>query len=50
MFKLPISKPRNYLVKDLRSPKYRMRISGDKTKYNRKDDKNRIRKEVYAYG
>lgn len=36
-FKVPASgKPRNLVSKDLRSPKYRMRVVGDKRKKNPK--------------
>lgn len=31
------SKPRNWIAKDLRTPKYRMRLETSKKKYNRKE-------------
>ena len=42
-FKLPNIKPRNMVAKDLRSPKYRMRVIDDKRK---REPKHR---EQYVY-
>lgn len=42
------TKPRNFLIKDLMTPKYRLRVAVDKTKYSRQLDKSSMRKEVYA--
>jgi hypothetical protein len=43
-------KPRNLIAKDLRSPKYRMRVAACKKGYNRKSDKQSVYKEIsYAY-
>ena len=42
-FKLPKTKPRNMIAKDLRSPKYRIRVVEDKRK---RDPKH---KEQYVY-
>lgn len=43
-------KPRNLIAKDLRSPKYRMRVAACKKGYNRKSDKQAVYKELsYAY-
>jgi len=33
-------KKQNPIAKDLRTPKYKKRVVKDKTKYDRKDDKN----------
>lgn len=46
---LQIKKPRNTIAKDLRSPKYRMRVEICKKRYNRNEDKNSLRKEL-VYG
>ena len=43
-------KRRNYLVKDLRSSKYRMRVAKSKKLYDRAAQKSLSRKESYAYG
>ena len=42
------SKPRNFLIKDLMSPKYRLRVSANKKKYNRQVEKSSYRKELHA--
>ena len=34
---IPVSKPRNLVAKDLRTPKYRCRIETSKKKYTRKE-------------
>jgi hypothetical protein len=34
---IPASKPRNWIAKDLRTPKYRARIEECKKKYTRKE-------------
>jgi hypothetical protein len=34
---IPVSKPRNWVAKDLRTPKYRMRVETSKKKYTRKE-------------
>jgi hypothetical protein len=41
-------KPRNLIAKDLRSPKYRMRVVSSKKIYNRKREEQKYRKEFYA--
>lgn len=40
-----ISKPRNLVAKDLRTPKYRMRVAVSKKRYNRKT----LKKVEYEY-
>ena len=40
---------RNYLIKDLMTPKYRMRVASNIKRYNRKIDKQTIKKEL-SYG
>lgn len=47
--KMETLKPRNLIAKDLRSPKYRMRVAICKKRYNRNDQKTNIKKEL-AYG
>jgi len=47
--RLEACKPRNLVAKDLRSPKYRMRVVLSKRNYQRNDQKGIIRKEL-AYG
>lgn len=42
---IPIKKPRDMIAKDLRSPKYRMRVIACKKLYNRNEEKNSLRKE-----
>jgi len=42
-------KPRNLVAKDLRSPKYRMRVVQSEKVYNRKTENLAIRKEI-SYG
>jgi len=34
---IPVSKPRNWVAKDLRTPKYRQRIELSKKQYKRKE-------------
>lgn len=34
---IPVSKPRNWIAKDLRSPKYRCKVEDNKKRYNRKE-------------
>jgi hypothetical protein len=41
-------KPRNLIAKDLRSPKYRMRVVSSKKIYNRQQEEQKHRKEIYA--
>lgn len=36
----------NAIAKDLRSPKYRMRVVSPKNQYNRKDEKRKILEEM----
>jgi hypothetical protein len=38
--------PKNYVAKDLRTPKYRMRVVDSKVKYDRKSEKTIIQKEL----
>ena len=42
-------KPKNLVAKDLRSPKYRMRVVQSDKLYNRKTEKQNLKKEL-AYG
>lgn len=42
-------KPRNLIAKDLRSPKYKMRVVLCKKTYKRNDQKTILKKEL-AYG
>lgn len=44
-----VTKPRNLIAKDLRSPKYRMRVVQSEKSYNRKTETVAIRKEL-SYG
>lgn len=46
---LKLQKPRNMVAKDLRSPKYRLRVSVSKKFYSRKEEKQLIKREI-AYG
>jgi len=39
--------PKNYVAKDLRTSKYRMRVVESKVKYDRKSDKTIIQKELF---
>lgn len=41
-------KPRNFVAKDLMTPKYKLRVVKSKKNYDRQSDKTLIRKEVYA--
>lgn len=47
--KIEVTKPRNLVAKDLRSPKYRMRVAQSVKQYSRKDSKTAILKEL-SYG
>jgi hypothetical protein len=47
--KIEILKPRDFIAKDLRTSKYRMRVAVSKKSYNRQSDKQSIKKEL-AYG
>lgn len=44
-----ITKPRNLIAKDLRTPKYRMRVVQSEKSYNRKTENFALRKEL-SYG
>ena len=46
--KIPNKKPRNFVAKDLFTPKYKLRVVKSKKKYSRQLDKSSMRKEVYA--
>lgn len=39
-------KPRNYVAKDLFSPKYKLRTVSSKKSYNRNLEKHRLRKDL----
>ena len=41
-----ICKPRNYLITDLMSSKYRMRVAISKKEYNRQVEKQQYKKEL----
>jgi len=43
-----IAKPRNLVAKDLRSPKYKMRVEVSKKAYSRSASKKQIQKELYG--
>lgn len=45
---VPVSKPRNFVAKDLRSSKYRLRVAQSKKAFNRAAEKSMLRKEFYA--
>jgi RNase P protein component len=48
-FKIPASgKPRNLVSKDLRSPKYRMRVAVSKKVYDRNRIKRTVQKDAYV--
>lgn len=47
--KLKSLKPRNPMAKEVLSVKYRMRVVSNKIKYNRKQDKSHLKKEL-SYG
>ncbi len=49
IIKIEVTKPRNLVAKDLRSPKYRMRVVKTTKQYSRKDSKAVILKEL-SYG
>ena len=43
------NKPRNLIAKDLRTPKYRLRVVQSEKIYNRQSEKQAVKKEL-AYG
>jgi len=43
-------KPRNLVAKDLRSPKYRMRVAASKKQHDRNADKSIVRREIAYVG
>lgn len=45
----PKLKPKDLIAKDLRTPKYRMRVVPSFNSYNRNRDKNATRKEINGY-
>jgi len=45
---LKIGKPRNLIAKDLRTPKYRIRVVESKKNYNRQEEKLAYKKEIYV--
>lgn len=45
LIKLEFKRPRNYVAKDLRTPKYRMRVVSTDLVYNRKKEKQKFQKE-----
>jgi hypothetical protein len=45
-FEFLIKKPRNLIAKDLRNPKYRMRVELSKKQYNRQNEKQQLKREV----
>ena len=47
--KLPKLKPRNLVAKDLRTPKYRMRVVESTKIYNRQSEKKAVKQEL-SYG
>jgi hypothetical protein len=47
--KLPKIKPRNLIAKDLRTPKYRLRVVVSTKVYNRQSEKQAVKREL-AYG
>jgi len=44
------TKQRNWVAKDLRTPKYRMRVAASKKQFNRNTEKNNTRKELAYVG
>jgi hypothetical protein len=44
--RLIIEKPRNLIAKDLRSPKYKMRVVESIKIFNRAESKNKVRREL----
>ena len=46
---LQVKKPRDMIAKDLRSPKYRMRVVACKKQYNRNEQKKSLQKDL-VYG
>jgi hypothetical protein len=45
-YELKLLKPRNLIAKDLRSPKYRIRVEDSKKEYNRNTEKQELWKEL----
>jgi hypothetical protein len=45
---IKISKPRNLIAKDLRTPKYRIRVAESKKDYNRQSEKLACNREIYV--
>ena len=43
-------KQRNWVAKDLRTPKYRMRVAASKKQYDRNNEKTNTRKEISYVG
>ena len=43
------NKPRNLIAKDLRTPKYRLRVVQSEKIYNRQSEKQAVKREL-AYG
>lgn len=39
-------KPRNFVAKDLRTPKYRMRVASGEKVYNRQKEKEKFKREL----
>ncbi len=48
--KLPKSKPRNLVAKDLRTPKYRLRVEESVKIYNRQSEKKAVKRELAYVG
>lgn len=42
--KIPVTKPRDLIAKDLLTPKYRMRVTKNKKSYNRQSEKKLTKK------
>lgn len=42
--KIPVTKPRDLIAKDLLTPKYRMRVTKSKKSYNRQSEKKLTKK------
>jgi hypothetical protein len=47
--KLEFKRPRDYVAKDLRTAKYRMRVVSSELIYNRNKEKRKLEKELF-YG
>jgi hypothetical protein len=45
-YECKLLKPRNLIAKDLRSPKYRIRVVNSKKSYNRKNEKQQLIREL----